>query len=694
MTGASQRGFRTDVQALRALAVGAVVVYHCFPGALPGGFTGVDLFFVISGFLITSHLVASPPTTPRHLAAFWARRIRRLLPAALLVLITTVAAVQWLGEGSQIAPTARMARAASTYWINWLLAGDSVDYLHSSDAPTAVQHFWSLSVEEQFYAFWPVLLLVLVLLARAVRRGPKLTVTLGLGVVTAASLAASIHLTTTNPSAAYFVTETRIWELGVGALLGAWVTWHPTWTPPARTAVAAAGLAAIVVTFVTFDASTPFPGYSALLPVLGAAAVIAAQPSLTGMVPNRSRIARVLAVRPIQWLGDISYSIYLWHWPLLILWPSVFPHITGATSKALIIAATLVLAALTKRLVEDPAQFWRPHAALGWVYAAGVLGMGVVVGVTSMQIQHQQDQLDAFLAHRNDVVNHALQPGSCVGAAALGRTTCPASTFATLVEPPQVAMSDQPQTHKSINGVRDCPGNAQNNWSLLECTFGPAAAPRTVALVGDSHAQQWLAALMGVAAQDGFRITTHVASGCNFAPVRQLGGNAAWIDGCQRWQAGTLARVIQERPDLVVLSNRTFLAIEGVSRKQAGGTYTTAATVVLRRFAAAGIPVLVIRDAPTPEVSIPQCLDAHHGNLAACDGTRAWIRPDPWAAAVAATASPRVRLVDLNDHLCTATICPAVIGDMIVYYDDSHMTTTFNATLAPYLRPAIAALLR
>lgn len=673
--------------------MGAVVVYHCFPRAMPGGFTGVDLFFVISGFLITSHLVAAPPTRPGDLAKFWARRIRRLLPAGLIVLMATLAAVQGLGEGSQIAPTARMARAASTYWINWLLASDSVDYLHSSDAPTAVQHFWSLSVEEQFYAFWPVLLFALILLARAARRSSKLSITFGLVAVTVASLVASIHLTTTNPSAAYFVTETRIWELGVGALLGAWVTWHPTWTPPARTLVALAGLAAIVATFVTFGPSTPFPGYQALLPVGGAAALIAAQPSLTGVVPTRTPLARVLAIRPVQWVGDISYSIYLWHWPLLILWPAAFPHSTGATSKALIIAATLVLAAVTRRFVEDPARFWRPHARLRWVYAAGALGMAAVVGVSSMQIQHQQDQLDAFLAHRADVITGALKPGSCVGAAALGRTNCPANSFAKLVEPPQIAMSDLPQTHKEINGVRDCPGNAQNSWSLLECSFGPATATRTVALVGDSHAQQWLAALLGVAVSDNVRITTHVSSGCNFAPVRQLGGNAAWIDGCQRWQAGTLATLIRERPDLVVVSDRTFLAVQGVSRKQAGTAYTAAATGVLRQFAAAGIPVLVIRDAPTPETGIPQCIDAHHADMAACDGTRTWIRPDPWAAAVAAVASPRVRIVDLNDHLCTATSCPAVIGDMIVYYDDSHMTTTFNATLAPYLRPAIEALL-
>lgn len=693
MTGASERGFRTDVQALRAIAVAAVVVYHCFPGVVPGGFTGVDLFFVISGFLITSHLISAPPTRPRDLATFWGRRIRRLLPAALLVLVATLAAVQWLGESSQIAPTARMARAASTYWINWLLAHDSVDYLHSSDAPTAVQHFWSLSVEEQFYAIWPVLLLVLILLARMLRRGPKTAVTLGLAAVTLSSLAASIHLTRTDPSAAYFVTETRIWELGVGALLGAWVTWHPTWKPPAPTVVALAGLGAIIVTFATFDAGTPFPGYSALLPVGGAAALIAAQPSLTGLLATRGPLARALGIRPIQWLGDISYSVYLWHWPLLILWPSAFPQITGAVSKVLIIAATLMLASLTKRFVEDPARFWQPRARLPWVYAAGVLGMAVVVAISSAQIHHQNAQLAAYLSNRGGVISQALQPGSCLGAAALGRADCPANAFADLVEPPQIAMADLPQTHQQINGVRDCPGNAQNDWSPLECTFGRAGAHTTVALVGDSHAQQWLAALLGVAHHDDFRITTHVSSGCNFAPVRQLGGNAAWIDGCARWQAATMSRLLQERPALVVLSDRTFLQIQGVSRKQAGTVYATAAASVLQRFARAGIPVLVIRDAPTPEVGIPQCIDAHHADMTACDGTRAWIRPDPWAVAVATLALPRVHVVDLSDHLCTATTCPAVIGDMIVYYDDSHMTTTFNATLEPYLRPAVDAAL-
>ena len=213
----SNRTVRLDIQALRAAAVAMVVVYHLAPNVLPGGFVGVDVFFVISGFLITTLLIERPPTNGRGLLEFWARRIRRLLPASLLVLAVTLVATWLVLPQTQWQATAEQARAAAVYIVNWALIGDAVDYLASEQAPTAIQHFWSLAVEEQFYVGWPILIFALALVARGQRR--RLAFTVGIGAAVVASFAYSVHLTGTNPAVAYFSTGTRIWELGAGGLL-------------------------------------------------------------------------------------------------------------------------------------------------------------------------------------------------------------------------------------------------------------------------------------------------------------------------------------------------------------------------------------------------------------------------------------------------------------------------------------------
>ncbi|MFP5283458.1 MAG: acyltransferase family protein, partial [Actinomycetes bacterium] len=381
-TGPSRTLLRTDVQGLRALAVSLVFVYHLWPGRIPGGYIGVDVFFVISGFLITSHLLAHPPRSLPDLSAFWSRRARRLLPASLLVLAVTLVASRLVAPETEWAGTARQAGGAAVYVVNWLLAADSVDYLASENAPSPVQHFWSLSVEEQFYFVWPVLILGLV--AWAVRRQwrPQTVIRVGLGAVVLVSLAYSVYATAVSPDRAYFVTPTRAWEFGVGGLLAAVLPLvggtdrgGPVPLPrPVRSGMAWLGLAAIAAAAVGYSAATPFPGWQAALPVLGTAAVIAAMPA------GRARgVDRMLAQPWVQWLGDRSYSIYLWHWPLIVLMPALLGRDLGIFDEVNVVLATLLLATLTKRFVEDPfrtAVWARPPRR---VFAAAAAGMAVVL---------------------------------------------------------------------------------------------------------------------------------------------------------------------------------------------------------------------------------------------------------------------------------------------------------------------------
>lgn len=217
--GTAQGGFRADIQALRAIAVAGVVLYHLWPHRLPGGFVGVDVFFVISGYLITSHLLKRPPRTPREVAEFWARRVKRLLPASLLVLTVTALVSFKLAPVSTWQDTGKQIVASALYVQNWILSFDSVDYLAADNAPTAVQHFWSLSVEEQFYFFWPILIGLLALFVAKSRSRTKVTYLVGIGLVTGASLVYSIWMSIHEPAQAYFVTPVRLWELSAGGLV-------------------------------------------------------------------------------------------------------------------------------------------------------------------------------------------------------------------------------------------------------------------------------------------------------------------------------------------------------------------------------------------------------------------------------------------------------------------------------------------
>ena len=408
------REVRADIQALRALAVGLVVIYHLFPTRLTGGFIGVDTFFVISGFLITLHLIERPPGRGRDLLAFWARRVRRLLPAALTVLAATVAAAWVFLPASRWATTAVQARAAAVYVANWQLAADAVDYLAAENTPSAVQHFWSLGVEEQFYLLWPILLLALTVLVPAAHRVRGYW--WGLGAVVLLSLAYSVHLTASDPTAAYFVTWTRLWELGVGGLLALGAPATRRWGqrhPAARNPVAAAGWCVILAVAVIYTSRTPFPGWQAAVPVLGAVLVIAAHSHMPWYrVPG------------VQWLGDVSYSVYLWHWPLIVILPIAVGRLTGSPERGrvdaiLIVIATLVLAGLTKVYVEDRFRTATWSRRVVPSLAMGALGMAVVVTLaTSLVVSVHRQQRDDARA-----VKLALAGADpCVGAGALDPT--------------------------------------------------------------------------------------------------------------------------------------------------------------------------------------------------------------------------------------------------------------------------------
>ena len=310
---------RPEIQALRAAAVLLVVICHLWPAALPGGYVGVDVFFAISGFLITSLLLREIDRTGRlSLSAFWARRARRILPAALATVLFCAVATAIFVPINLWPQFFAELRASTAYVQNWQLASTAVDYFAASDLPSPVQHFWSLSVEEQCYLVWPVLLVIAVAVSRSrPARLRRRMLVIAIAAPTLLSLAFSLSQTRSNPQAAYFVTPTRVWEFGAGALLA---LLPPVDRAPAlfHSVLSWVGLGAIAVAAIAYSSTTAFPGHAALLPVLGALAVMQA-----GVPTHRWAPSAAMQLRPVQYLGDISYSVYLWHWPLIVLAPFV-----------------------------------------------------------------------------------------------------------------------------------------------------------------------------------------------------------------------------------------------------------------------------------------------------------------------------------------------------------------------------------
>jgi SGNH domain (fused to AT3 domains) len=442
-----------------------------------------------------------------------------------------------------------------------------------------------------------------------------------------------------------------------------------------------AGWCLILAVAVTYTSRTPFPGWRAAVPVLGAALVIAAN--------SRMRWYRVPGV---QWLGDVSYSVYLWHWPLIVIVPVALGRLTGSPARGrvgsiLIVIATLVLAGLTKLYVED--RFRTPTWSRRMVpsLAGGAVGMALVVTLaTSLVVTvHRQERDDAR------AVQVALAGSDrCLGARALEPgNTCPQNDRPLVPSPVLAANDISPAYDKRADGS-DCMSHVYA-FRLVTCQFGDPNGDVDVALVGNSHAAQWLPALQQIASTRHWRITTYLAMSCTAADLPQAFPSAAGSAACIRWTRHAAAAVARERPDLIVFANRTGHPAAGESSLDASLTkYTAGFRKSLEEFSASGAPVVVIRDTPIPIYggidSVPDCLALHPDDHAACSGPRSvWLPADPSVAAARSLAGRGVSVADLTSGFCDRTTCWSAIGSVIVYSDGHHVTHTYSRTLAPRL---------
>ena len=662
----------------------AVVLYHLWPKRLTGGFVGVDVFFVISGYLITGHMYREILSdTGLSLVKFWARRIRRLLPAASVVLISSLAATYFWVPATLWESTARQVGASALYIQNWILAADAVDYSALNADATVAQHYWSLSVEEQFYVFWPLLMVALLwVMARLAKRlpaaglSPRTTLIAGLTVVGGASLAFSIHETAVNPASAYFVTSTRVWEFAVGALV-ALIFQNRKLSGPVATALAWTGIAGIVASAMLYTSQTPFPGYTALLPVVGTALVLCCSGRSDVFGP-----AWILSRKPVTFIGDISYAVYLWHWPLIIVVPFALQTDLTWSVKIAILAGSMLLAWLTKLLIEDPLRTGALLRRPGMVYSFAAASMAVVValsfGLTT-------------LANSTAPVDSALKSSSCYGPGALN----PAHRCSTVLgqeapNPGPVAVSNQ-NTNPAYPG---CQANFSGT-DLVTCDLGvPAGSARyTVAMVGDSHATAWYPAMDALAKKHKWRVVTYAKASCPVSTALRILDSEKTPENqsdCHAWVL-RLDEALKSNPSISTIFTASYSsaykyksavgdrlenpAVDGFKQMWAG-------------WQAAGKQVVAFDDVPrTNGQYIPTCLAKNPGDAMKCALPVSQAVPGTMFITKAAEemAGHGVTQIKLRDQFCDAQWCYPVVGSVIVYRDYSHLSLDYSKALTPYV---------
>jgi peptidoglycan/LPS O-acetylase OafA/YrhL len=684
---ASTTAVRPEIQALRAIAVLLVLVYHLWPRTLPGGFVGVDVFFVISGFLITSLLLREIDRTGTlSLSRFWARRARRILPASLVTLlfcaIATIAVVP-LNYWQQFFAD---MRASTEYVQNWHLASSAVDYFAADEGPSPVQHFWSLSAEEQFYIVWPVLLVVALLIVRRASRrlGNGWATGIVMGAITAISFVWSIRLTARNPAAAYFVTPTRAWEFGAGGLL-AMVPAATRW-PAARALLSWAGIAAILVAGFAFTDATPFPGVAAMVPVLGTLAVIQA-----GAPAGRWAPTPILRLRPLQFIGDISYSIYLWHWPLLIFAPFVIARCSYTSTKAVIFMLTILIAWLSKVLVEDPVRSgsFLLRRRLRWTYAFAAVATGLVLALTFGAGSYVNGQV----AKAEQATARVLESKpKCFGAAARDPDK-PCSN-------PKLDRTVVP-TPIQARKLRNAPCKViEERHRVRVCEFGTpkAKATATFALLGDSHASHWRAALAVMAKSKRWRGVSITHTSCPLSKAVADIVEPARTE-CIQWTR-EVPQWLARHPEVatVFVAAHSGGRVLDPHRRGQFAAQVAGYTDAWKALPASVKHVIVIRDTPKMRGTTLECvqraMSAHKRAGVACEVPRSRaLGRDPAAVAVARLRSPRVQTVDMTRFLCDRRSCYPVIGGALVYKDIHHLTTVYAATIGPYLGRAVDKLM-
>lgn len=665
-----QRKFLPEVQGLRAVAVLMVVAYHVWFGRISGG---VDIFLLISAFLLTGQFTRKLENgRSLELFKYWAHLFKRLLPLIVVTLLLTLLGTYLFLPETRWTSTFGQTWASLFYYQNWFLATESVDYYatdHSAASP--LQHFWSLSIHGQIFILWPLIFLVGAAIARARKLRIRAVLLYLFGAVFAVSLVFSIITTHTNQAFAYFDTRTRLWEFALGSML-ALVLPYLDFKRSTRIVLGWLGVVAMLSCGLILQVGQQFPGYMALWPTLAAASVIVA-----GFTGSKFGADRFLSWKPLVKLGDSSYALYLFHWPLLVFFLVVTERDhAGPKAGTAIIAVSLVAAFLATKFIDKPIRRnkWIEQKRRRAVLTIAVCIALVAAPLTAWQLQIHAEELavqaqdDAAQAEvfRNYPGALALQPGF-VDAADPDLPLRPALT----------ALGKQWVTLDKACEGKLAPDAGALDGKCFQTETSPKPQ-KTIVVVGDSHAQQLTGALIDVARKNNWQVAALLLGGCDFGAEDTSSGRS---EKCVDFNKAAMDYVLKLKPD-AVLTLATKSVADSPEEHVPDG-YESAVTSIT----GAGIDVIGVRDNPRFVNNMASCV--------AKSGAEdcSFQQSDNLAATNPAESLNRINgahMIDLTDQLCKDGLCNAVVGNVLVYLDQNHLTWDFAKTMAPALGQRMA----
>jgi peptidoglycan/LPS O-acetylase OafA/YrhL len=641
-TAVSDRpGFRPDLQGIRAIAILAVVAYHVGLPGFSGGFVGVDVFFVLSGYLITGLLVREAGSAGGlSFRRFYARRLRRLLPVSAVVLLVTLVISALLYSPIEMRSISSTAAAVALYVSNFVFASRSVSYLGAGTlGADPYLHTWSLAVEEQFYLVWPLFIAVLMWAGTRLRT-PRRVLMGGIVAMAVGSFAVCVLLAGSRHPWAFFGSPPRFWEFAIGGLAGLVPV---SWFGRARVASVLTVLGAVLVgvTIVVYGASTPFPGTTTLVPVAGTVMLL-----LAGAAGVQTRVGRPLRTRAALWFGEHSYSWYLWHWPALIfvavLWPSA-----GLVVKTLAVIVALGASMLTYRFVEQRVRYngylaARPRRSIAFGLAATVL-CALIAGAVFVRADAatKTPAQARFITSTTDI-----RYGDCSTVTGAGSTTC---------------------------------------------GFGDVTSDKTIVLFGDSHAAMWNDTFDRLGREHGYRVIPVELAGCPPADVKNFFSPplGRMYPECAPWREKAFKAIGDLHPDLVVFSTDANVFVGTPDHESETGLtsedWTKGIGRTASRFAEMGVPFAMVADVPAPGFNVPDCLSRQEGALiggGSCDFDRDVVYPPSRSAVRAVKGSKNGAVIDLTDEICPAKSCRVMRDGMVLYIDGDHLTPDFAASLS------------
>ena len=654
-----EKRFRPELEGIRAVAALLVAIYHIWIGSVSGG---VDVFFIVSGYLITTSLLSRMVREGRiNYAENLLGLAKRLFPLAFAVIAVSAAASIFLLPMSTWKQTIAELFASMFYFQNWQLANSAVDYLGQNNQASPYQHFWALSIQGQFYLMWPIVITLVYLLATKILKTPVRKTLLGvLAAIFFASLSYSIYITAVNQPWAYFDTFARAWEFSLGGMLALLLP-YLKFPDRAHLIMGWLGLAIIAFTGMLLPVSTVFPGFAALLPTGGVILVIIASEN-----GNLFGVQKLLGSKPFQYFGSISYGFYLWHWPLLVFYYAFFNTETVSLFGGLsILAITFVLSIVTIRLVEAPVRQMPVKQSKKRLTKVLVTLMmpAVLVGVSWSVFVQASSSVDVPVVTEDNP-----------GARAVSENIQPAIE-AELKPDFLTAKEVLPAFYNN----QDCTSPGSKNAKLMECSYGVTENPEHVlALVGGSHSGHWFPALEEIAEELNMRIDVYNKDACRFTNGDFDG---LLTEACMTWNDQLHQRLMEDPPDLIfttanVNSKATVPQVYIDKWKQFEGV----------------TDIFAVRDNPRMKFDPTLCLDDSTVEDCSVPRSEALAAVAPWENTEGIPGN--VTFADMSEYFCTDDLCSPVVGNVLVYRDNHHLTTLYSKTMGPALKEHLEPVLK